>query len=90
MNRTIRIAAALVAALAVAGVQASTLRTADQGDALSTDPHSFNETMQLGFTGKVCEPLARRDAAREPRPALASAWSQTVPTRWLHRTAVVE
>jgi len=82
MNRRTRIAAALVAALAAAGVQAKTLRTADQGDALSMDRHSLNETTQLGFTGNVYEPLVQRDAQLELGPALATEWTQTAPATW--------
>jgi peptide/nickel transport system substrate-binding protein len=82
MNRHIRVAAALVAALAATGLQAKTLRTADQGDALSMDPHSLNETTQLGFTGNVYEPLVQRDSQLKLKPALATEWKQTAPTTW--------
>ncbi len=52
------VAAALLAA---APVQAKTIRIADQGDALSMDPHSLNESAQLSFLQNVYEPLVARD-----------------------------
>jgi peptide/nickel transport system substrate-binding protein len=82
MNRSIRAVAVLAAMLFAAGAHAKTLRTADQGDALSMDPHSLNETTQLGFTGNVYEPLVARDANLKLVPALATAWKQTAPTTW--------
>jgi peptide/nickel transport system substrate-binding protein len=86
IHRTARLAArlapVLAAALLATGVQAKTLRTADQGDALSMDPHSLNETTQLGFTHNVYEPLVARDAQLKPTPALATAWKQVSPTVW--------
>jgi peptide/nickel transport system substrate-binding protein len=75
-------AAVLAAALSAAAVQAKTLRTADQGDAVSMDPHSLNETTQLGFTGNVYEPLVTRDAQLKLAPSLATAWKQVSPTVW--------
>jgi peptide/nickel transport system substrate-binding protein len=75
-------AAVLAAALSAAAVQGKTLRTADQGDAVSMDPHSLNETTQLGFTGNVYEPLVTRDAQLKLAPSLATAWKQVSPTVW--------
>ena len=43
--------AALTAASLVA--QAQTVRIANQGDALSMDPHSLNESLQLSVTSNV-------------------------------------
>ncbi|MFZ4757553.1 MAG: ABC transporter substrate-binding protein [Burkholderiaceae bacterium] len=77
-----RCAAVLAALLLAATAQAKTLRTADQGDALSMDPHSLNETTQLGFTHNLYEPLVARDANLKLVPALATAWTQTTPTTW--------
>jgi peptide/nickel transport system substrate-binding protein len=79
--RTLSVAV-LAAALSVPAVQAKTLRTADQGDAVSMDPHSLNETTQLGFTGNVYEPLVTRDAQLRLAPSLATAWKQVSPTVW--------
>jgi peptide/nickel transport system substrate-binding protein len=33
------------------------VRIANQGDALSMDPHSLNESLQLTVVGNVYEPL---------------------------------
>lgn len=63
-------------------VQATTLRVANQGDALSMDPHSLNESLQLSFTGNLYEPLVGRDKKLGLAPALATKWSQTSPTVW--------
>jgi peptide/nickel transport system substrate-binding protein len=73
----------LLAALLAAGVaQAQTFRFANQGDALSMDPHSLNESFQLNFTGNIYEPLIGRGKKLELVPALATEWKQTAPTVW--------
>ncbi|MEX8496148.1 ABC transporter substrate-binding protein [Sphaerotilus sp.] len=75
----------LLAGLALAGasaVQAATLKVANQGDAVSMDPHSLNESLQLSFTGNVYEPLIGRDKALGLVPGLARSWKQTAPTVW--------
>ena len=72
-------AALLCAAL---GVQAQTVRVANQGDALSMDPHSLQESLQLSVTGNVYEPLVTRDRNFKLAPALATSWKQTAPTVW--------
>ena len=75
----------LVAALLAAGclaANAQTVRIGSQGDALSMDPHSFNETVQLSVTGNVYEPLAGRNQDLSLRPVLATKWEQTAPTVW--------
>ncbi len=74
------LAAAL--ALACGFAQAATLRVADQGDALSMDPHSLNESLQLSFDGNMYEPLVERGKKMELVPALATKWTQTTPTVW--------
>ncbi|MFN3376251.1 MAG: ABC transporter substrate-binding protein [Burkholderiaceae bacterium] len=78
------VAAALCTALAaVSGVaHAQTIRVANQGDALSLDPHSLNESLQLSVTGNVYEPLVGRGKDLSLSPALATAWKQTSPTVW--------
>jgi peptide/nickel transport system substrate-binding protein len=77
-------AAMLVAgAMAVAGAaSAQTVRIGNQGDALSMDPHSLNESLQLSVTGNVYEPLVGRDSNLRLAPALATSWRQTSPTVW--------
>ncbi len=61
---------------------AVTLKVANQGDAVSMDPHSLNESLQLSFTGNVYEPLVARDKKLGLVPGLATAWKQTSPTVW--------
>jgi len=62
--------------------QAQTFKFANQGDALSMDPHSLNESFQLAFTGNIYEPLIGRGKKLELVPALATDWKQTSPTTW--------
>ena len=77
-------ATALFVALSAVGVVASaqTVRIANQGDALSMDPHSLNETLQLSVTGNVYEPLVGRNKDPRLTPMLATSWKQTSPTVW--------
>lgn len=74
--------AAAVLAMAAAGAQAQTVRIANQGDALSLDPHSLNESLQLSVTNNVYEPLVGRNKDLSLAPALATSWKQTSPTVW--------
>ena len=76
-------ALAIALTLALAGAAgAKTFRIADQGDALSMDPHSLNESLQLSFTGNIYEPLVARDKKLGLVPGLATKWQQTSPTTW--------
>ncbi len=59
-----------------------TVRIGNQGDALSMDPHSLNETTQLSVVGNVYEPLVARDRNLALKPGLATSWKQTAPTVW--------
>ncbi|MEO9101994.1 MAG: ABC transporter substrate-binding protein [Burkholderiaceae bacterium] len=77
-----RLLIALAATVSVASAQAQTIRVADQGDALSMDPHSLNESLQLSVTGNVYEPLAGRNKDLSLAPMLATSWKQTSPTVW--------
>ena len=78
-NRVIRAALALAFGLGLAGLaHAKTFRVADQGDALSMDPHSLNESLQLSVTGNVYEALVGRNKDLSLAPALATSWKQTV------------
>lgn len=72
-------ATVLFAALATTGLVAGaqTIRIANQGDALSMDPHSLNESLQLSVTSNVYEPLVGRNKDLSLAPALATAWKQT-------------
>jgi len=74
--------AAAVGALVAAPAAAKTFRFANQGDALSMDPHSLNESLQLNFTFNIYEPLVGRGKKLELVPALATDWKQTAPTVW--------
>ncbi len=78
-----------IAALVAVGLFATslaasavTLRIANQGDALSLDPHSLNESLQLTVLNNVYEPLVVRDRDYKLGPALATDWKQTSPTVW--------
>ncbi len=80
-----RTAVAVAASLALASggqAQAKTFRIADQGDAVSMDPHSLNESLQLSFTGNIYEALVGHDKKLGLVPALATRWTQTKPTTW--------
>jgi len=57
-KRQIIAASALALVSALAGAQ--TIRIANQGDALSLDPHSLNESLQLSVTQNVYETLTGR------------------------------
>ncbi|MEP6825935.1 MAG: ABC transporter substrate-binding protein, partial [Ramlibacter sp.] len=71
-----------IATMASVGVSAQTVRIANQGDALSMDPHSLNESLQLSVTSNVYEPLVGRNKDLSLTPALATSWKQTSPTVW--------
>jgi peptide/nickel transport system substrate-binding protein len=86
--RIARFGVALVAAfgaltaLTVTPAAAVTFKFANQGDALSMDPHSLNESLQLNFLANIYEPLVGRGKKLELVPALATDWKQTAPTVW--------
>jgi peptide/nickel transport system substrate-binding protein len=61
---------------------AVTLKIGNQGDALSMDPHSLNESLQISVNENVYEPLVTRDRNYKLAPALATSWKQTSPTVW--------
>jgi peptide/nickel transport system substrate-binding protein len=82
MRHGLRASIALAALLSVGAASAATFRFADQGDALSMDPHSLNETLQLNVTGNMYEPLVGRGKKLELAPLLAVSWKQTAPTVW--------
>ena len=74
------IAIALAATNFVAS--AVTVRIANQGDALSLDPHSLNESLQITVLRNVYEPLVDRGPDYKLIPRLATDWKQTSPTVW--------
>jgi peptide/nickel transport system substrate-binding protein len=79
--KTTLLYAALLTAFATAA-SAQTVRVANQGDALSMDPHSLNESLQLSVTSNVYEPLVGRNKDLSLAPSLATSWKQTSPTTW--------
>ena len=78
------LAAGVVYALAATSFVASaqTLRVANQGDSLSMDPHSLNESLQLSVTGNAYEGLVIRNKDLSLAPGLATSWKQTSPAVW--------
>jgi len=78
------LATAVLSALCAASlsVGAQTIRIANQGDALSLDPHSLNESLQLSTTNNVYETLVGRNKDLSVAPVLATSWKQTSPTVW--------
>ena len=81
--RSVTTACAIAVCAAVPAIAAETvLRVSNQGDALSMDPHSLAEAVQLSFTGNVYEPLVTRDKSLRLVPALATKWTLTEPTVW--------
>ncbi|MBN8754001.1 MULTISPECIES: ABC transporter substrate-binding protein [Variovorax] len=77
-------AAAVLCALGAVSMVASaqTIRIANQGDALSLDPHSLNESLQLSVTANVYETLVGRNKDLSLAPLLATSWKQTSPNVW--------
>ena len=78
------LSASLLCAFAATSFVASaqTLRVANQGDSLSMDPHSLNESLQLSVTGNAYEGLVIRNKDLSLAPGLATTWKQTSPTVW--------
>jgi peptide/nickel transport system substrate-binding protein len=82
MKKTM-VAGVFIASLAMLSVvNAKTIRIGNQGDALSLDPHSLNESLQLSVTGNVYEGLTGRNKDLSLAPLLATSWQQTSPTVW--------
>jgi len=83
--RTLKVlltAAILATIIGAPAALAVTFKFADQGDALSMDPHALNESLQLSIMGSVYEPLVGRGKKLELIPILATSWKQTAPTVW--------
>jgi peptide/nickel transport system substrate-binding protein len=78
-TRSLTAALVFTAFSGLAGAQ--TVRVGNQGDALSMDPHSLNESLQLSVTGNVYEPLVSRGKNLELIPALATSWKQVSVVR---------
>jgi len=78
------LSAAVAAVLGVTSLAAGavTLKIANQGDALSLDPHSLNESLQITVNENVYESLTTRGKTYKIEPQLATGWKQTAPTVW--------
>ncbi len=78
------LAASVFVALSATGLMADaqTIRIANQGDALSLDPHSLNESLQLSTDANIYESLVGRNKDLSVAPLLATSWKQTSPTVW--------
>jgi peptide/nickel transport system substrate-binding protein len=78
------LAAAVLFTLTATSLLASaqTIRIANQGDALSLDPHSLNESLQLSTDANVYDTLVGRNKDLTVAPLLATSWKQTSPTVW--------
>ena len=76
--------AAVTLALAVSAipVEAKPFRMANQGDVVSLDPHSLNESFQLSFLSNVFDPLVLFNKQTGVAPGLATEWKQVNPTTW--------
>ena len=79
--KTSLIAGAALCLIATA-VSAKTIRIGNQGDVLSMDPHSLNESLLLSVTGNVYEGLTARNKDLSLAPGLATSWKQTTPNVW--------
>ncbi len=79
---SLAVCAAFGGSLVALPAMAKTFKYANQGDALSMDPHSLNESLQLNFTAHIYEPLVGRGKKLELVPALATDWKQSAPTVW--------
>jgi peptide/nickel transport system substrate-binding protein len=74
--------AGAVMCLLAGAASAKTIRIGNQGDVLSMDPHSLNESLLLSVTGNVYEGLTARNKDLSLAPGLAISWKQTSPTVW--------
>lgn len=57
------------------------LRWTSQGDALTMDPHSQNESPTIAFNGQIYEALVARDIEMNLVPELAESWTAS-PDGW--------
>ncbi|GAA4329472.1 ABC transporter substrate-binding protein [Variovorax defluvii] len=82
MNLRKKLAATAVLCALGLSAGAQTIRIANQGDALSLDPHSLNESLQLSVDLNVYDALTDRNKDLSLAPSLATSWRQTSPTVW--------
>ena len=74
--------AIILIAFAMSVANTKTIRIGNQGEALSPDPHSLTESLQLNVTGNVCEPLVGRHKDLNLAPILVATFSLPAPTVW--------
>jgi peptide/nickel transport system substrate-binding protein len=78
------LATTLVTAFASQAASENVVRWVSAGGVLTWDPHgSTTETPSLVGFRQVYESLAMIDADLQLRPALATSWQLSAPTRWL-------
>ncbi|MYN12444.1 ABC transporter substrate-binding protein [Pusillimonas sp. TS35] len=66
-----------------AAQQGKTFRWAYQGDMMSLDPMSLNETFTLGLQSWFYETLTAYDKDLKLVPRLATKWENPEPTKWI-------
>ncbi len=71
-----------LSALSPAQALAQTLRWSSQGDPLTMDPQSQNESLTNAMNGQVYETLVLRDRKLAIVPGLATSWEQPNPQAW--------
>ena len=75
-------AVAFAGLVSTGNVASQMLRIANQGDILSLDPHSLNESLQLNVMANVYETLIGRNKDQSLAPLLAASWRQVSTTVW--------
>ena len=83
MRRTLTSLLAVLAVAFAPALCAKTLRWSSQGDVLTHDPHSQNESFNNSVNSHIYEQLLTRDKDLKLIPALALSWKQTSPTVWV-------
>jgi peptide/nickel transport system substrate-binding protein len=89
-NTIVSSAARVLAAFVAAGLLAmpesafaKLFRWSSQGDAVTMDPHAFNEGLNNFQNNLVYEFLTQRDKSYKLVPWLATSWENVSPTRWI-------
>ena len=67
-------ASTLALTVASSAMAENVLRWTSQGDALTLDPHSQNESPTIAMNGQIYESLITRDANLSLQPELATSW----------------
>ena len=81
--KTKKLFTASAIAIVIAGAVSAenVLRWTSQGDALTIDPHSQNESPTIAFNGIIYESLVTRDYNQSLQPELAESWT-SAPDGW--------